>query len=107
MKEYPTKQELSKIKKWNVLKRPIDLLNFIRNIWWCGETACIIRNNPDTTLFELHTYGWSGNEEIINALQENPMFWMLYWQKSTRGGHYYFEVYKLKNENKKEKKEKV
>jgi hypothetical protein len=45
----------------------------------------------DGRKLELHTGGWSGNEEIISVLQ-NSMFWVMYWQKSERGGHYYFEL---------------
>jgi hypothetical protein len=48
--------------------------------------------DPGTETLELHTAGWSGNEDTIGALQSNAMFWALYWQKSERGGHYYFIV---------------
>ena len=39
---------------------------------------------------ELKTGGWSENEEIINKLLDTT-FWMLYWQKSERGGKYTFK----------------
>jgi hypothetical protein len=39
---------------------------------------------------ELKTGGWSGNEDIINALQQNVVFWTKYWRTSKRGGFYAF-----------------
>lgn len=41
---------------------------------------------------ELHTAGWSGNEDIINALLENRMFTALWYKQWKTGGHYWFEL---------------
>lgn len=38
------------------------------------------------------TGGWSGNEEIISALHDNLLFWGICWQKSERGGAYWFTI---------------
>jgi len=82
---YPEEHELSEIKDWGV-GDPQGLIDYIRRLWtyedffkWDGKNL------------ELHTGGWSGNEDIISTLHES-MFWMMYWQKSERGGHYYFTV---------------
>jgi hypothetical protein len=40
----------------------------------------------------LATGGWSGNEELIRALQENRFFWMSAWESSERGGRHVFMV---------------
>lgn len=48
------------------------------------------------TKLTLHTWGWSGNEDLLNALIENQLFWGLYWESSTIGGHYIFKLRKIK-----------
>ena len=40
----------------------------------------------------MHTGGWSGNEEIMSAVQ-STMFWYFYWTRIERGGHYYLEIW--------------
>lgn len=40
----------------------------------------------------IHTCGWSECEEFIDKFQkENPIWWMLHWYSTTRGGHYVFK----------------
>lgn len=41
---------------------------------------------------ELHTGGYSANEEIITELSQTS-FWFFFWQKSERGGHHYFTIW--------------
>ena len=95
-KIYPDEKQLRKIEKWDVLKRPvIDLLSYIQPLWTFGETA-FIRSGESVMYLQLHTVGWEGNEAIIEALQNNDLFWRLYWQKTERGGHYYFKFRPLR-----------
>lgn len=42
--------------------------------------------------YRLVTGGWSGNEDLIDALQKNSMFWLTCWMKSERGGLFEFEI---------------
>jgi hypothetical protein len=42
--------------------------------------------------YYISTAGWSGNESIIYAMQENNLMWSLNWVQSRRGGHYIFEL---------------
>ena len=88
--EYPTKADLERIKNYKFEKfksfRP--LLNLIQDLWHWSDL--IVWDKYD---LELHTGGWSGNEDIIEALQGTD-FWLLAWQESRRGGHYKFKLKK-------------
>lgn len=94
MKEYPDESDLKQIREWDAIKDPLGLIKFIESICWCD--AVKIKGKRVWNV-EFHTWGWSGNEDIIRAMLSNiHLFWTIYWQKSVRGGHYYFKVYKLK-----------
>ena len=87
----PRETELVRIEEWDALKDTPGLIEFVKHLWWMFDWG--IREYENT--IELHTGGWSGNEMIIEALQKNLMFWSLCWQKSERGGHYYFDLSRL------------
>ena len=83
--EYPSKEILRQIETAEG-----GIINLLQANWHWDD--CIrFKQKGKTFWLELHTGGWSGNEEIIDALGRNKMFWMLYWQKSERGGHYWFK----------------
>jgi hypothetical protein len=85
---YPSELELTFIKEFDIIKKPItELLDFVYSIWEYDDWG--FKKTPHA--FELHTGGWSGNEDIISALKQNFLFWSLYWEHSSRGGHYYFD----------------
>jgi|SRR3990167_5430970 len=97
---YPTPEELKAIKTWSsedIIKKPGELVEFLKSIWWqsgWGFSYKKGRNNlfhKTVWKLELHTGGWSGNEDIIDTLR-HTYFWFFYWQKSIRGGHYWFEI---------------
>ena len=96
MKQYPDDEDLKRIREWDI-RDPFGLIEFIESIGWCDPVR---RRGRRVWYVEFHTWGWSGNEDIISALQSNYLFWSLYWEKSVRGGHYYFRVYKLKSKTK-------
>ncbi len=96
MDEYPTGEELKTIKEWDLAEKKVeDLLEYIEEIWWAPERGFILSGKRVKKL-ELHTSGWSGNEDIIGALQRNILFFALYWEKSVKGGHYYFKIMPIK-----------
>lgn len=64
-------------------------MDHLRSLWWHPELGIVW--TPETGTLELHTLGWSGNEEIISALMHTA-FWWISWWRITRGGHYYLEV---------------
>ena len=86
---YPSDEELVKITSWKVNSQVdfLELMEYIREIWAYAGDGYWKRAGD---IFTISTAGWSGNEDIITALQENIPFWLLYWQQSRRGGHYVF-----------------
>ena len=94
MIEYPTEHELKMIKKWDLLKKPVvGLLDYVQERWKY-EDRFVLTGKHVLRLY-LSTGGWSGNEDIIAALRQNFIFWSMCWEKSMRGGHYWF-IIKLK-----------
>jgi hypothetical protein len=96
---YPTPEELKFFDRWKWLAEGVsekeinamlkdgwqeEIIAHLEKIWWHPEQF-----KRDGRKLALHTCGWSGNEDIINTLRDT-IFWGLYWEKSTRGGHYYF-----------------
>lgn len=91
---YPTEEELQRVREWDAIKDPKGLIEHIGSIWNYAEWGFVFIEKGGKWKLELHTGGWSGNEEIIDALQENgdpAGFWFWYWQQSKRGGHYWFD----------------
>ncbi len=82
---YPTEADLEKIRTWpaNDFR---GLMDFIKERW---EYECF---NEEDRNYSLSTFGWSGNEEIIAAMQMNRIFWSMCWECSRRGGYYEFRV---------------
>lgn len=87
---YPTEQELERVREFNALDRE-GIIDFLRSIWNWADWGVKVSGKHVLKL-ELHTGGWSGNEEIISALKDNHVFWALYWECSKRGGHFYFRM---------------
>ena len=97
---YPEKEELEQLRNWiatSVKGRVVykGLVEFLEQIWWCPDfgfhTEDGIENSGrerPLTILTLSTGGWSGNEEIIEALRNNFILWSLCWVQSRRGGHY-------------------
>lgn len=96
---YPTEDELKAIEEWDLGQKPASgLLELVERLWRWSDWGVrkrigygVLRKRK-VLKFELHTGGWSGNEEIIRALMKNSVFWSQYWEKIVRGGHYYFKI---------------
>jgi hypothetical protein len=89
MSEYPDDAELDSLAKWTI-NNAQDLMALVGYICrqWYHEGGAVLTGRK----FELHTFGWSGNEDRINALHKNWMFMAMCWQSSRRGGHYEFTL---------------
>ena len=84
MNDYPTEAELDLISKWDNDYHA--LMEYVKDRWKYD----VFKRTGNR--YRLATMGWSGNEDIIQALQENAMFWIQCWRMSKRGGLYLFEV---------------
>lgn len=75
---------MEKVDEWD---KGLDLINEL----WNTDYGTIKHEWLDTHTEQivLTTGGWSENEEAIDKLVDT-MFWVLYWQKSERGGKYTF-----------------
>jgi hypothetical protein len=85
---YPTEETLEVIRKWPYQDWD-GLWAYVREVWRYPEYV------KGEDVVEISTGGWSGNEEVISALQQNQMFWAMYWHSMTRGGHYVFKEREL------------
>jgi hypothetical protein len=82
---YPTEEELETVRKWKYSDFH-GLMEYVKSLWnWNGYG---FERKGD--IYEVSTYGWSGNEDLIWAMKQNQMFWILHWEQSRRGGHYIF-----------------
>ena len=87
MSEYPTDEELEIIRNWKTNDFH-GLMEYIKPLWNYADCGYW---NFENDIYSISTGGWSGNEDIIANMQENIVWWMMYWQSSRRGGHYTFE----------------
>ena len=90
---YPTQETLNLISVWDY-KNIEKLFKFIKDIW--TYKSYIFNEEYRWTL---STAGWSGNEDIIEALRKNRMVWLLTWESSRRGGHYIFDLSRAPKRN--------
>lgn len=98
---YPTDKTLRAIKRWPIA-HPADteaLLLFVQRAWKypdyierSSRRTRRYRGGPLVRRWQVSTGGWSGNEDLIGALQDHWAFWTLAWVSSKRGGHYVFET---------------
>lgn len=95
---YPTEECLEKIKKWNY-NDVKEWFEFIKEHWWAPDWGWTeidepheYRENRTVHRYYISTGGWSGNESIIHAMEQNYMMKSLFWVQSRRGGHYIFEI---------------
>ena len=100
---YPTEDALEIISIWH-WNDPKGWFEFIKSLWHYRSWGWREYDEPHpwndmekykdriVHKYNISTAGWSGNESIIYAMQENRMMWNLNWEQSRRGGHYIFEL---------------
>ena len=97
---YPTGALLEKLEKFELGKtKLIDYLRLITDHWWSADGLIHFEKGPtfpelpdfgDSYRMRISTGGWSGNEDIIDAVKKSD-FCFLFWEEWKRGGHFVFE----------------
>ena len=90
---YPTDETLDAIRLWPWEKSK-ELFAFLQAAWKYPE--CF--NVKEDGLIEIATGGWSGNESLIYALEENALVHGFCWELSRRGGYYEYRLPELPRE---------
>lgn len=102
---YPTEDALKAIELWDWehnggCKGWFDFIGSIWHLkgwgWWEGEQDHEYKEDTKVYGYAISTAGWSGNESIIRAMEDNKhSLWWMNWVSSRRGGHYTFELKEL------------
>lgn len=95
---YPTVDALRLIENWHY-ENAVGWFDFIHSLWyasdWGWKSEVVphrFREGRNVMKFDISTAGWSGNESIIKAMERNEMLWWSTHYRTTRGGHYVFEL---------------
>jgi len=95
---YPTDEWLQCLKTYKP-DESLPLLTFVKTIlvdgWYMSDWGFKLgKKYKGKHKLELHTGGWSGNENTIEAIKSN--MWLTHFQMRyvmwRAGGHYYFEL---------------
>ena len=89
---YPTERQLRMLRRYD-LPAPESarlFLEAVHSLWHPVYGGWIV--SEDGLTHTLSTGGWSGNESVIAAVDENRLFNLFCWQSSERGGRH---VYRL------------
>ena len=105
---YPTRAELTRVRALAHGSDHRATIEYVQSIWWHSDWGIragkLVRDSVTgaaSRRWDVSTGGWSGNEEIIAALERGSKgdgrvpiswFWIICWTMSRRGGHYTFVV---------------
>ncbi|WP_159601627.1 hypothetical protein [Agromyces humi] len=84
---YPTSEDLERIHGFR--GSPEQLVELISGLWR-PEDFVTVTPGDDAVKVRFVTGGWSGNEELIGALDRTML--RLFWSKSERGGLHEYEI---------------
>ena len=96
---YPSEQILKIIREFDISKPIKELISLIEGEWEFADVGYFsLYKTKKKVYLQLHTAGWSGNEDLIGAFEK--IKWIgIFWVKSTRGGHYWYEFSREVYEN--------
>lgn len=86
---YPHDLELKRIREWPWEDGFRSLMEYVRRRWAYAEHGYWTQEGDR---FSISTAGWSGNESLVGALEQNNMFQTLCAWSWRRGGHYVYDV---------------
>lgn len=88
---YPSELTLKAIREFDIVKTPLkELLDLLEGEWEFADVGGFnLRLTKKKAYLNLNTFGWSGNESLISAFEKVKLIG-LFWDKSTRGGHYWY-----------------
>lgn len=86
---YPSEQELQRIRDWPWEGGFRSLMAYVRERWAYADAGYWEQHGDR---FAISTAGWSGNESMVSALEDNQMFSMLCPVAWRRGGHYVYDA---------------
>lgn len=95
---YPEEDELQAVREWPYSDLP-GMMDYVRERWryaddgyWRVFHGTDELSKQPLTVYTIRTGGWSGNESLVGAMQENSMFMAICWEQSCRGGQYEFRI---------------
>jgi len=99
---YPTEETLKTIEEWKILNfnEIPKILEYVYTGWNYKEWGWsknkrrhrAYKGGPLRRYYHISTGGWSGNESLISAMENNHILWSLIFVQHRRGGHYIFEI---------------
>jgi hypothetical protein len=85
-RDYPTDAELDCITAWDY-KDPVGWFDYIKGLWWMADGG--VTEKPRRLY--MSTGGWSGNEDIIQAMKGNFILWSQHCISTRAGGRFTFK----------------
>ena len=92
--DYPTDMTLKSIREWG--RGDGSWKNLMEEISFLFDAHGRCEYSEEDKTWKISTGGWSGCEDVIDALSENIVFWMFCWKSSRVGGHFEFETRRVK-----------
>lgn len=96
---YPTDETLLAIARWEIndAQDAIAVMEFVSKAWNYPEYWTVERHWEDDlghkkARYVFSTVGWSGNESLVSAMEENAMLQILGPWSWRRGGHYEYRL---------------
>lgn len=94
---YPTQDALEVIAYWPNPDGFEECLDFVAMLW--AYPDYVTKSTEDgAIMYHFATAGWSGNEDLIGALESNLLLRAMCWVYSARGGKHVYEVESVKEE---------